>query len=118
MMQFVTKELRLYITERGECPYEKWLSSIRDVRARSIVRTRITRLRLGNFGDCKPVGAGVFELRVHYGPGYRIYFGNDENTVIILLCGGAKHTQPRDIETAQRFWSDYRMYKHGKKQKL
>jgi putative addiction module killer protein len=62
---------------------------------------------LGNFGDSKPVGGGVEELRIDLGPGYRIYFGRDGKTVVVLLCAGGKSTQSRDIETAKAFWRDY-----------
>ncbi len=69
---------------------------------------RLNRIRLGNFGDCKSVGSGVSELRVPYGPGYRVYFGRKGNKVVILLYGGHKKTQSRDIALAQEYWEDYR----------
>jgi len=69
---------------------------------------RIARLREGNFGDAKPIGEGVHELRVHHGPGYRIYFGRQGRAVVILLCGGDKQTQPRDIARAKRYWRAHR----------
>ena len=72
-----------------------------------IIRARLNRIRLGNFGDCKSVGGGVDELRIDFGPGYRIYFGRDGATVIVVLCGGDKKTQARNISTAQRYWKEY-----------
>ena len=75
--------------------------------ARQRVRTRINRLRLGNFGDHQPVGDGVCELRIDYGPGYRVYYGRDGAEIVILLIGGDKRTQDRDIETAKEYWADY-----------
>lgn len=69
---------------------------------------RINRLRLGNFGDHKVVGDGVFELRIDYGPGYRVYFARDGAEIVILLIGGDKRTQDRDIETAKEYWADYK----------
>ena len=68
---------------------------------------RLNRIRLGNFGDCKGVGSGVSELRVPHGPGYRVYFGRKGNTVVILLYGGDKKTQSKDIALAQKYWDDY-----------
>ena len=64
-------------------------------------------MALGNYGDCKPAGAGIFELRLHLGPGYRIYFGQEKQTLVILLMGGDKQTQERDILKAQEYWKDY-----------
>jgi putative addiction module killer protein len=99
-------EVRLY--RRGEStPFSKWLASLRDARAVSVVRARLNRVRLGNFGDCKSVGSGVQELRIDFGPGYRIYFGRQGSLVVVLLCGGAKQTQARDLQTAQKYWKEY-----------
>jgi putative addiction module killer protein len=80
--------------------YAKWFSSLKDRVARTRIDIRIRRLTLGNFGDVKPVGSGVSELRVDYGPGYRIYFVKRGESLIILLAGGDKRTQDRDIHTA------------------
>ena len=74
---------------------------------RAKIRVRLNRIRLGNFGDCKSVGGGVSELRIPHGPGYRVYFGRKDNMVVILLYGGDKKTQSRDIELAQTYWDDY-----------
>ena len=80
---------------------------MRDSRALSIVRARLNRIRLGNFGDCKSVGRGVEELRIDFGPGYRLYYGRQGSTVVVLLGGGDKRTQTRDIRIAQKFWEEY-----------
>lgn len=72
----------------------------------AIVRARLNRVRLGNFGDCKPVGGGVEELRIDFGPGYRVY-GRDGQSIAILLCGGDKRTQARDIRMSQKYWKEY-----------
>lgn len=80
--------------------YAEWFRSLRDRRARARVNTRIRRLSLGNPGDVKPVGEGVSELRIDYGPGYRVYFVQRGGTLVILLAGGNKQTQNRDIRTA------------------
>lgn len=80
---------------------------LKDVRAVGIVRARLNRIRLGNFGDCKFVGGGVEELRIDFGPGYRIYYGREGSLVAVLLCGGSKRTQARDVLRAQRYWKEY-----------
>jgi putative addiction module killer protein len=103
-----SKELWIYVTAEGREPFSEWLNSLRDQRARAKIRVRLDRVSLGNFGDCHSVGDGVQELRIDYGPGYRAYFGQEETTIVLLLCGGDKHTQSNDIETAKRYWSEYR----------
>ena len=80
--------------------FSEWLSSLRDARARTRIQARLLRLRLGNPGDVKPVGSGVSELRIHYGPGYRVYYVHRGSTLIVLLAGGAKTTQAKDIKIA------------------
>ena len=81
--------------------YIQWFGRLRDRQARARINTRIRRLSLGNFGDVKPVGRGVSELRINYGPGYRVYFTQRGQTLVILLAGGDKRTQDQDIQTAQ-----------------
>jgi putative addiction module killer protein len=83
-------------------PFVKWLDSLRDIKARSRVLARIERLAAGNPGDVKPVGEGVSELRIDYGSGYRVYFVKRGQTVIVLLAGGDKSTQAKDIKAAIR----------------
>jgi len=80
--------------------YAKWFGSLRDRQARARINARIRRLSLGNPGDVTPVGEGVSELRIDYGPGYRVYFVQRGQTIVVLLAGGDKHTQDRDIKTA------------------
>lgn len=82
--------------------FAKWIDSLRDVKARVRILVRIERLSLGNPGDVKPVGKGVSELRIDYGSGYRVYYKKVRQTVIVLLAGGDKRTQTKDIKTAQR----------------
>ena len=103
--------LRAYGTSDGRVPFLDWLESLKDVRRRAAIRSRLDRLEAGNPGDCHPVGGGVSELRVHFGPGYRVYFGEEGEHVALLLCGGAKRTQQRDIERAKAYWVDYRSRK-------
>jgi putative addiction module killer protein/probable addiction module antidote protein len=80
--------------------FAKWLDGLDDIRARARILVRIERLAAGNPGDVRPVGEGVSELRIDYGPGYRVYYKQSGQAVIILLAGGAKHTQTKDIKTA------------------
>lgn len=82
--------------------FAKWLDRLSDVQARARVLARIDRLGLGNAGDCKSVGEGVMEMRIHYGPGYRVYYVTRGDTLIVLLAGGDKSSQQRDIKTAVR----------------
>lgn len=106
MIDTATIQILEYRTENGRSPYREWLHSLRDREARARVRVRIDRVALGNFGDWHAVG-GVSELRIQFGPGYRVYFGRQGNTVVILLCGGDKSTQTQDIELAKAYWADY-----------
>lgn len=78
------------------------------VRARAKIRVRLDRISLGNMGDCHRVDDGVHELRIDYGPGYRVYFGWLGSTIVLLLCGGDKSTQTKDIDLAKQYWNDYR----------
>jgi putative addiction module killer protein len=81
--------------------FDKWLLSLRDRQARLRILSRVQRLASGNFGDVKPVGEGVSELRIHYAGGYRVYFKQTDKTIIIVLCGGDKSTQSKDINLAK-----------------
>ena len=109
-------EIRIYTTSDGRAPFSEWLDSLRDRRGQAVIAARVDRVQLGNFGDCRSIGGGVSELRIHFGPGYRVYFGQDGGEIVLLLCGGAKQTQPRDIAKAKVYWGDYRSrtsaYKH------
>jgi putative addiction module killer protein len=102
------KKLQIYVTEDGRAPFSEWLASLRDLKARAKIRVRLDRVSLGNFGDCHGVGDGVQELRIDYGPGYRVYFGQEGATIVLLLCGGDKSTQTKDIEIAKGYWNEYR----------
>ena len=107
-MQAHERELRIYVTEEGVAPFDERLDSLRDERAQAKIRVRLDRLRLGNLGDWAAVGEGVGELRIHYGQGYRVYFGQIGSTLVILLCGGSKGTQAEDIRTARAYWQDFK----------
>ena len=101
-MEAKPREILMCHTEDDRIPIAEWLNGL-DVRARARVRVRIDRLEDGNFGDVEPVGEGVSELRLDFGPGYRVYFGQNGSEVH-LIDGGSKATQARDIESALRFW--------------
>lgn len=101
-------ELESYQDHKGSRLFTAWLNSLKDLKAKGVIRARLNRVRMGNFGDCKSVSNGVFELRINLGPGYRIYFGKESETKMILLTGGDKSTQKRNIEKANQYWSDYR----------
>lgn len=98
-----------YETSSGKSPFVEWLEDL-DKPIRYIIKTRLARVMVGNFGDCHPVkGApGIGELRFDIGAGYRIYYGKQGDEIVILLVGGDKRTQSRDIEKAKRYWRDYK----------
>lgn len=106
----MTIEVREYETADGGCPFRDWLESLdRPTRAR--IQARVLRFETGNLGDHKSVGGGVQEARVMFGPGYRIYFGQEGKTLVLLLVGGTKSTQVPDIAQAQDYWRDYQKRK-------
>ena len=93
---------------RGDAtPFWDWLHALRDAQARARIRTRLDRLSLGNFGDYRALDGGVFELKIDWGPGYRVYFGKVGDTIILLLYGGDKRTQAQDIKQAKAFLKEY-----------
>lgn len=103
-------EIREYLTPEGRSPFAEWLQGIRDVQIRARIAARLNRVRLGNFGDCKTVGQGIYELRMAFGAGYRVYFSREHDRMILLLCGGDKSTQADDIRRAREYRSDYRSH--------
>jgi len=102
--------IREYIDADGRSPYAKWFDGL-DARAAAKVATALVRMEQGNLSNAKGVGAGVSEYRLEFGPGYRIYYGRDGDTLIILLGGGTKKRQGRDIEAAQILWREYKRRK-------
>ena len=101
-------EIRKYRLSDGVVPFDRWIAKLRDGRAKARILVQLDRLRLGLPGDWKSVGNGVFELRIFEGKGYRVYFAREGKSILILLCGGDKATQGRDIELAQSYWRAYR----------
>ncbi len=107
-MLITPREVVAYQTREGQVPFNEWLDELDDQNAVARILARLARVRQGNPGDCKSLGEGVSELRVDYGPGYRVYIGQKGRTLVILLCGRDKRTQERDIQRAKRYWQDYR----------
>jgi putative addiction module killer protein len=101
-------EVRQYRTVDGRTPIAEWLASLGDVPTRMRVVARLDRLGVGLFGDWRRIGSGVYELRIDAGPGYRVYYAQHGAAIILLLCGGDKGTQRRDIERAHAYWKDYK----------
>ena len=103
-------EILEYLDPYGRSPYGRWFERL-NAPAAAKVATALYRLEQGNFSNVKGVGGGVFEQRINFGPGYRVYFGKDGDTVVILLGGGTKERQQSDIVTAKQVWADYRRRK-------
>ncbi|MEM9806928.1 MAG: type II toxin-antitoxin system RelE/ParE family toxin [Cyanobacteria bacterium P01_D01_bin.56] len=105
-------QIQKYVTEDSDCPFDEWFLKL-DRQTQVRVDVRLDRVSLGNFGDHKSVGEGVYELRFFFGPGYRVYYGLIGNQVVLLLTGGAKKKQTKDIKTAQKLWQDYKREQAG-----
>jgi putative addiction module killer protein len=101
-------ELRRYKTASGRDVIGEWLVGLKDTRTMAKILTRVDRLAIGNFGDCKSLGAGLFELRIDWGPGYRVYYAIIGKACVLLLCGGDKSRQSADIRRATEYLRDYR----------
>jgi putative addiction module killer protein len=100
--------LIVYQQAAGQRPFDKWFDSLRDNRAQSRILLRMRQVQAGNLGDCKPVGEGVLELRIDVGAGYRVYCGRFGGALVILLCGGDKSSQSKDIGRAKEYWADWK----------
>jgi putative addiction module killer protein len=101
-------QIRYFQSDKFGQPFIEWLQSLSDRQARARIEARIARVAVGNFGDVASVGEGVMELRINWGPGYRVYFSQLGDTIVLLLCGGDKRTQRRDIERAKAYFQDYK----------
>lgn len=106
-----TFEIEHYVRLDGHVPYEDFFAALKDVETKVIVRARLNRVRLGNFGECRSVGEGVHELKIDFGPGYRVYFGKVGLSVVLLLCGGSKRNQSKDIASAIGYFADFKKRK-------
>ncbi len=107
IMEVQPREIRRYTTAEGKVPFTDWLESLRDRNVRVRIKSRLDRVEQGNLGDFKSVGEGVFELRINYGPGYRVYFGQVGLTIVVILIAGDKSTQEQNIQQAIEYWKDY-----------
>jgi len=101
-------ELRIYTDSTGHAPFESWLQQLSDTQARAKVRARLARVQAGNMGDCKPLRSGVQELRIDYGPGYRVYLSRQGPVLVLLLCASTKGEQSRAIELAIEYLNDWK----------
>lgn len=105
-MEARPREIRVYETADGKRPFTDWMDHLRGLQIHGKILTRLDRVRKGNLGSCGPVGEGVSELRIDFGPGYRVYFGQDGDQRV-LVGGGTKGTQAADIAKAKEYWRDY-----------
>jgi putative addiction module killer protein len=105
-------KIRYYIDADGDAPFAEWFAGLAPTVSARIARA-IARIEQGNFSNAKGVGEGVLEYKINFGPGYRVYFGRDGDTIVILLTGGTKKRQQRDIDAARGYWRDYKLSKHG-----
>jgi len=96
------------------CPFDEWLDDLSDTVGKGQIEARLDHFEEGLFGDCKLLDEGVWEARIHYGPGYRIYYVMENNDTVMVLCGGLKKNQKRDIKKAKQFWKEYRGRNHAK----
>ena len=101
-------EIRIYTDKQAAQPLIVWLEALNDLRAKAQIQARMVRVAAGNFGDCKPLRDGVQELRIDYGPGYRVYLNRQGPILVLLLCGGDKADQSRDIERAIEYLKDWK----------
>jgi putative addiction module killer protein len=102
------KQLVFYADENGTEPFQLWLDDLRDDRNRRRILSRLTRVQQGNYGDVEPIGEGLSELRFFFGSGYRVYFGEEADNIVVILCGGDKDSQSQDIENAKAYWQEYK----------
>ncbi|WP_404790577.1 type II toxin-antitoxin system RelE/ParE family toxin [Altericista sp. CCNU0014] len=102
------KQVVFYADEDGNEPFQAWMDNLRDQQGKRRIISRLFRVQQGNYGDVKPIGDGLSELRIFFGPGYRVYFGEEAGNMVVVLCGGDKDSQSRDIEAAKVYWKEYK----------
>lgn len=96
--------IKYYKDIRGKSPFLEWLENLNDLRGRAKIKIYVDRLEKGNFGNSRSLGGGLHELKINFGPGYRVYYGLMEQHLILILCGGSKQSQSKDIEKARNYW--------------
>ena len=111
-MEIEPREVLYYKKEEGVVPFLNWLYSLKDKVTKAKIRIRLDRLAAGDLGDYHSVGDGVNELRISYGPGYRVYFGFDGRQIVVILCAGDKGSQSKDIKLAKEYWANYKKEDH------
>ena len=102
-------EIEVYETRSGKRPFDVWLKKIKETYTRARIYSRLERLQLNNFGDCKALGDEIYELKIHCGAGIRVYYSKIKNKIVLLLCGGDKRSQKKDIKKAKRYLKDYKI---------
>jgi len=107
-MRDMKNTINEYIDDSGKSLYSDWLKNLRDAKAKAKIMMQVDKMELGLFGDVEPIGEGLSELRLHYGPGYRVYYGKEGQQVFLLLCGGDKSTQSKDIKKAKECWKNHK----------
>jgi putative addiction module killer protein len=100
--------IKIYQDEYGNEPFNDWLKSIKDFNTKIRILSRLERIKIGNFGDHRSIGEGLYELRLHFGSGYRVYYGQIGDEIVLLLAGGDKSTQKQDIQKAKHYWHDHK----------
>ena len=106
-MESRRRRVEFYQTAKGLKPFQEWLDGLKDREGRARITVKVDRISLGNFGGAKSLGGALHELKIDFGPGYRVYFADVASAIVLLLCGGDKSTQVRDIELAKEFLADY-----------
>ena len=100
--------IKTYQTEQGKRPFRQWINKLNNIKTRVAIELRLDRLEVGNFGQCKSLRSGLYELKIDTGPGYRIYFSKTSKKIVLLLCAGNKKSQIRDISKARKYLNDYK----------
>lgn len=114
MLPSAMQEIRYYVAVDGRQPFAEWFADLEPATRAKVARA-VARMEQGNLSNAKTVGGGVLEFRIDFGPGYRLYFGRDGEKLVILLTGGSKQRQQRDIERAWAYWQDYKQRKRGRR---
>lgn len=106
-LEVITRNVLIFSDKNGYEPYTDWIDNLKDKQNQQRIKARVRRLEQGNFGDHRPVGDNVSELRFFFGSGFRVYYAEDGEKIVLLLCGGDKQSQEKDIESAKTYWKEY-----------